>query len=343
MKSKCVNISLDSFGSFLGREKGCLVVKNRKGEPKRYPLVEDSVGEIRLQSGNSISVGALSSAVWHGIDVLILTRSGAPIATVRSLLLDDSHVETRICQYEALKNGKGLEIAKQVVMAKVKGHNELLRKYGLRRIDYFRCFEEIKAVEAELPIARNRLMSIEGKYSKQYFAQIFGLFKEPIRPVGRKTHKAYEIVNNILNLGYAVLFWKIQIALMKAKLEPYLGFLHSTQWGLPSLVLDFQELYRYLVDDFVIQYCKDLNARDFVLRTLDYAGKKEKRQFLKEEKSRDLIGKLNKQFETRVSIPRIRRGKKQELETLIAEEALLFAKYLRDEKPAWNPRVVALS
>ena len=65
-------------------------------------------------------------------------------------------------------------------------------------------------------------------------------------------------MNNVLNLGYAVLFWKIQIALMKAKLEPYLGFLHSTQWDLPSLVLDFQELYRYLVDDFVIQYCKKL-------------------------------------------------------------------------------------
>jgi len=236
-----------------------------------------------------------------------------------------------------------LEIAKQVVMAKVKGHNELLRKYGLRRIDYFRCFEEIKAVEGELSTARNRLMSIEGKYSKQYFAQIFGLFKEPLRPVGRKTYKAYEIVNNILNLGYAVLFWKIQIALMKAKLEPYLGFLHSTQWGLPSLILDFQELYRYLVDDFVIQYCKNLSAKDFALKTLNYAGKKEKRQFLKEEKARDLINKLDKQFETKVSVPRIRRGSKQELETLIAEEALLFAKHLRNEKPSWHPRIVELS
>lgn len=70
---------------------------------------------------------------------------------------------------------------------------------------------------------------------------------------------------------------------------------------------------------------------------------KEKRQFLKEEKARDMISKLDKQFETRVSIPRIRRGSKQELETLITEEALLFARYLRNEKPSWNPRVVALS
>lgn len=148
-------------------------------------------------------------------------------------------------------------------------------------------------------------------------------------------------MNNVLNLGYAVLFWKIQIVLMKAKLEPYLGFLHSTQWGLPSLVLDFQGLYRYLVDDFVIQYCKNLNDRDFVLTpTEDSSGKKGKRQFLKEEKTRDLVSRLDKYFETNVPVPRIRRGSKQELETLIGEEALLFAKYLRDEKSTWNLRIV---
>ena len=83
-----------------------------------------------------------------------------------------------------------------------------------------------------------------------------------------------------------------------------------------------------------------MNDRDFVLKTLDYSGKKEKRQFLKEEKARDLINKLDKHFETRVSVPRIRRGSKQELETLIAEEALLFAKYLRDERQIWHPRIV---
>ena len=41
-------------------------------------------------------------------------------------------------------------------------------------------------------------------------------------------------------------------ALIKAKLEPYLGFLHSVQYGKPSLVCDFQELYRCLIDDFAI-------------------------------------------------------------------------------------------
>ena len=48
------------------------------------------------------------------IDVLILTGRGHPIAILKSLY-DDSHVETRICQYRALENGKASEIAKKFV------------------------------------------------------------------------------------------------------------------------------------------------------------------------------------------------------------------------------------
>jgi len=40
-----------------------------------------------------------------------------------------------------------------------------------------------------------------------------------------------------------------------------------------------------------------------------------------------------------VEIPRIKHGNKQTIDTLISEEALLFAKYLRQEKNAWIPRL----
>jgi len=39
----------------------------------------------------------------------------------------------------------------------------------------------------------------------------------------------------------------------------------------------------------------------------------------------------------------IKVGKRQKLETLIDEEALLLAKFLRDEKETWVPRIVNLS
>ena len=55
---------------------------------------------------------------------------GRPGAVMKSLD-DDSHVKTRLCQYEALNNGKGVYIAKQIVLAKIRGQNIVLEKYNL--------------------------------------------------------------------------------------------------------------------------------------------------------------------------------------------------------------------
>jgi CRISPR-associated protein Cas1 len=319
-------------------------VRDIEGKEKRYPLMSNVIEEVQLKSGNSVSSGALVTLGFWGIDCILFTQRGNPVAMLRSLT-DDSHVKTRIYQYKALTNGKGLEIAKQIVLGRLEGQNQLLKKYGLKPLDIFRYSEEVKTLEGkDLGLLRSRLMGCEGRFSRKYFSQVLELFSESFRPESRKTFKAYDGLNNVLNLAYRILSWKVHIALVKAKLEPYLGFLHSLQWGQPSLVSDFQELYRYLVDDFVIRYCGNVKASDFVLKTEDYSSsRKGKREYLSETKTRSLISELDRYFRAKVEIPRIRRGKKQEIETLIGEEALLFAKYLRGEKPTWHPRIADLS
>jgi hypothetical protein len=47
---------------------------------------------------------------------------------------------------------------------------------------------------------------------------------------------------------------------------------------------------------------------------------------------------INEFFESYVEISRMQVGKRQTVETLINEEALIFAKYLRDELKEWMPR-----
>jgi len=81
------------------------------------------------------------------------------------------------------------------------------------------------------------------------------LLPEKLRPEKRSKFKAYDGTNNIFNLAYEILLWRVHRAIIRSMLEPYLGFLHSEQYGKPSLVCNLQELYRYLVDDFVIHYC----------------------------------------------------------------------------------------
>ncbi len=45
-------------------------------------------------------------------------------------------------------------------------------------------------------------------------------------------------------------------------------------------------------------------------------------------------------FDRVVEVPRIMVGYRQTIDTLISEEALLFAKFLRFERETWIPRVV---
>jgi CRISPR/Cas system-associated endonuclease Cas1 len=128
-----------------------------------------------------------------------------------------------------------------------------------------------------------------------------------------------------------------------ARAEPFLGYLHSLAWSKPFLVCDFVELYRNLVDDYVVDYARSLKPRDFVLKTEIFSSnRKGKREYLNDSKTRDFMKGLSEYFLTEVKIPRYRIGRKQELETLINEEAMLFAKYLRDERRDWNPRIVNL-
>lgn len=75
----------------------------------------------------------------------------------------------------------------------------------------------------------------------------------------------------------------------------------------------------------------------------DYSSnRKGERQYLSKPLAKDMMNRLNSFFESIVAVPRVRHGKKQTVETLINEEALLLAKYLRNEKQVWNPRIASL-
>ena len=55
----------------------------------------------------------------------------------------------------------------------------------------------------------------------------------------------------------------------------------------------------------------------------------------------ELAEDLNQFFERLIEIPRIKHGNRQTIDTLILEETLLFAKFLRGERKTWIPRNVA--
>ena len=98
------------------------------------------------------------------------------------------------------------------------------------------------------------------------------------------------------------------------------------------------------MDDFVISYGQDLKPKDFVSKDESVSrSRKGKRRYLKDSLTRRMMKELDGFFLSRVDIPAMRYGKSQFIETLINEEALLLAKYLRNEIKTWNPRIAMVS
>jgi len=64
-----------------------------------------------------------------------------------------------------------------------------------------------------------------------------------------------------------------------------------------------------------------------------------KREYLNDAETKGLMKALDQYFESMVEIPRIRVGKRQTIETMINEESLLLAKFLRNERTTWMPRI----
>jgi CRISPR-associated protein Cas1 len=341
--AKTLKVELSDYGSYLGRAEGCFEVRNKNGQTERYPHFEKEIGEAVLKSGSYVSVDALIDLALWNIDTYVMTRRNRVVAVLKNLE-DDSHVQTRVAQYQALCNEKGIDIAKQILISKVEGQNQVLRKYNLKPLDAD-IRRQVENMEfSSLESARKKLMVTESHSAKSYFKQIFGLFPKNIRPEKRAGFKAYDGLNNVFNFAYYVLKCRVHKALLKAKLEPYLGFLHSVQVGKPSLVCDFQELYRYLIDDFLIERSQKLHKKDFVFVT-DFMMhlKMGKRIHLCEFETDELGEDLNLLFDRVVEISRIRHGSKQTLDTLINEEAYLFAKFLRHERETWVPRIPSLA
>ena len=341
--SKVLKVELSNYGSYLGRAEGCFEIRDKTGKVERYPHFEKEIGEAVLKSGSYVSVDALIDLALWNIDTYIMTKRNRVVAVLMNLE-DDSHVQTRLSQYEALSDKKGVLIARQFLLSKLEGQNKVLSKHGLKPLDTQSVKREIESFTSDdLKIYRRRLTQIEAKCSRLYFKEIFTLFPESIRPENRRTYKAYDGLNNVFNFGYYVLKCRVHKALLKAKLEPYLGFLHSVQFGKPSLVCDFQELYRYLIDDYLIERCHTLHKKDFVIVT-DFMMhlKMGKKIHLCEFEADNLAEGLNSLFDRRVDVARIKHGNSQTVDTLISEEALLFAKYLRNEKKDWIPRLVNL-
>ena len=256
-----MHLVLNSYGTTLAKENQMFAVINHEGKQLIPP---DQVQSISISKGAKITSDAVLLAIEHEIDVLFINALGFPegrvwshrygsIATIRKnqiAFIYSSHAVKWVKQIiqEKMDN----QIAMLLIMEARDDREERMIQHTIKAITDYK--NKVIHLDGEwvTDIAPS-LRGWEGAASKRYF-DVFSLFlPEFYRFEQRTQHPAYDPFNALLNYGYGMLYGKIEGALIKAGIDPYVGVFHRDDYNRPVLVYDVMEKYRVWVDYVAFQ------------------------------------------------------------------------------------------
>ena len=251
-----MEIVLNTFGISLNRDNEAFVITSKDGR-QRIPV--DDIKSIQISRGAQITSDAVMLAVEHEIDVMFMDRSGKPVGRVWSPRYG-SISTIRKGQLNFTTSHAALEWIKEVIIQKMENqqalmlllqpqntvHERILKK-NMERIEAYRS--KVSQLEGNVVSdVAPTLRGWEGQTSRIYFSTITKYLPEEYQFEQRTQHPAMDVTNAFLNYGYGVLYGKIESALIKSGIDPYIGVLHRDDYNRPVLVYDVIELYRIWVD-----------------------------------------------------------------------------------------------
>jgi len=182
------------------------------------------------------------------LDIDFIDRS-----TPYAMLTYHHHVSPALHMVQ-LKNyfsPRGLVFAKEVVLTKSRNQINLIKYLNRRRKNPVlkEKIDTMQKLYLGIKKAKDKksLMGVEGVISVQYwaaFGEILG-----IDGFIRTHQNSKDELNQALNYGYAILYNRVQSALIHEGLNLYYPLYHSVQSNKPTLVYDMVEAFRQPVVD----------------------------------------------------------------------------------------------
>lgn len=320
-------------GTYVGKRSERLLVRVGE-ESTELPLFE--VAELIIGTrGITVSSDAIRELVERGVAISFVDGRDQPYATLISPHLTAT-VATRRAQLAAYLDSRGTRLATAIVRGKLRNQARLLRLFGkylkktapegyeaieARVAELRRAWQRLGGVDRDAPIdeARATLMGAEGAGARSYWAGVQVLLPPRLAFPGRRGRGAEDVVNCMLNYGYAVLRSHVQSALLKAGLDVHGGFLHADRSGRASLVEDVVEEFRApIVDRAVFTLARKRGGR----LALDGRGS------LDQETRREVARRVIERLEA----PARFRGKQHKARSIIQAQAYRVAVHLRAEK-----------
>lgn len=250
-------------GSYVGvTHKGIQVKLNNKVVNKPSAALKHVT---IMGKGISISSNALMYCATNKIPIDFFDGKGKQYASVLSPVYVDNSLWSK--QVE-LPLDKKVALASAIVIGKLKNQLNLIKYYHKYHKNILGKLNE-KYVEVNLKIDKNitkaqqfesqsedyskELMTFEAQGAVAYWAYIRELLADDEIDFIRREHQgATDLMNSMLNYGYAILYARVWKTILAAKLNPSIGVIHTEQNGKPTLVFDVVEIFRAQTVDRVV-------------------------------------------------------------------------------------------
>lgn len=252
-----MELVLNTFGTSLSRENDGFVITNSDGT-QRIPVA--GIRSIQISRGAQISSDAVMLAIENEIEVVFMDRAGTVIGRIWSPKYGS--VSTIRKGQLAFSFGKdAVEWIKGVILKKIGNQQAILLMMNadgdqrlrnivdktINRLEDYRV--KIGALQGDIVADISAtLRGWEGVSSKIYFDAVNEFLPVCYRFDKRTQHPAMDPANAMLNYGYGLLYGKIEGALIKAGIDPYVGVMHRDDYNRPVLVYDVIEVFRVWVD-----------------------------------------------------------------------------------------------
>ncbi len=251
-----MELVLNTYGISLNRDNEGFVIATAEG---RQRIPAEGITSIQISKGAQITSDAVMLAVEREIEVLFMDRSGNVIGRIWSPKYG-SVSTIRKGQLNFSLSRDAFVWIKGVIRQKIENQQALLLsmeakdeytdnrvKSAIGRMEDYRT--KIAGIDGEvISDVASTLRGWEGLSSKTYFEALNMFLPKQYRFEKRSQRPAMDLVNALLNYGYGVLYGKVEGALIKAGIDPYIGVLHRDDYNRPVLVYDVIELYRVWVD-----------------------------------------------------------------------------------------------
>lgn len=257
-----MHIVLSSYGASLRKEHDLFKVTTSKGSQLLHPR---DVESISVAKGASISSDAVLLAIQHEIDVLFVDALGRPSGRVWSVKYG-SISTIRKAQLEFLYSPAAVEWVKELAVTKLNNQVALLLAFqdSVSEEESGIVRKAINAIEDHKRKVRSlagetvsdiapTLRGWEGAASRRYFEALNTFLPTHWRFERRSAHPARDPFNAMLNYGYGILYGKVEGALIRAGLDPYVGIFHRDDFNRPALVFDVIERFRMWIDYVVLR------------------------------------------------------------------------------------------